>query len=95
MLYPIELRAQKPALTCGFVSTSRGETLALRFYSVEFWGAVNQRAPTIGDLAPLIRSWKLHLAAANLSPRTIQSHTGGPPPAAPVRTSTSTAKCVR
>lgn len=36
---------------------------------------MNQRTPTIGDLAPLIRSWRLHLEAANLSPRTIQSYT--------------------
>ncbi len=36
---------------------------------------MNQQMATIGDLAPLIRSWKLHLSAANLSPRTIQSYT--------------------
>lgn len=35
----------------------------------------NQRLVTIGDLGSLTRSWRLHLEAANLSPRTIQSYT--------------------
>lgn len=35
----------------------------------------DQRLATIGDLGVLTRSWRLHLEAANLSPRTIQSYT--------------------
>lgn len=35
---------------------------------------MNEETTTIGDLAPLIRSWKLHLPAANLAPRTIRSY---------------------
>lgn len=37
--------------------------------------SADQRVASIGDLAVLTRSWRLHLEAANLSPRTIQSYT--------------------
>lgn len=37
--------------------------------------SVDQRVATIGDLGVLTRSWRLHLEAANLSPRTVQSYT--------------------
>ena len=63
-------------LTWGFAVSARRSGRAYRWYSVESSiSAGPQRAASVGELSVLLPSWRLHLEAANLSPRTIRAYT--------------------